>query len=306
MTSTAATPGSTTAAAAGSSVNGAIFSNPLYMKTPIVGFLGAWPLAVLAFVIYFYNIYNYRNLKLTAKMVFFPVLFFPGIVDNVYDIHTGGDVGMYTETSLSVLIAAMTIMATISIAYLVSYTYESTKKCGRNGCATLGQDDGGYATLGQDDSAEVTVFSRAANDASGRMDRWRRIVDEYMTANVVWGVTSYNMMLILIYAARYITHADRNLVREIDMVIISSVLLVFLVLLGILDFFMFKNPASGSVFMHYVIAAVFALSFTIDFHSQVGYCELLTLGTFFAACFMAVYKLVLFMEIGTPAGKKND
>ena len=281
-------------------VNGTAFSNPLYFKTAIVGFLGAWPLAIMCIIVYMYNLCNYKNFKVTAKMVFFPVLLFAGIMDNCYDIITGAKVSEYNSTILIAMIVSLSVLSAISLLYLGTYTYESMKMMNGNL----------YQPLAQEDTMEMTVFSRTGgNEESGggsSMGRSQPIIDEYMTSNIVWGLTTYTMMLTLIYAARYITHTDNNLIREVDLAVVSAVLLVFIVIMTLLDFFLFRNPANGSVFMHYVIAAVFALNFTVDFQAQVGFCEILTLAAFFVAVFLAVYKMKLFIEIGVPAGKKDN
>ena len=47
-----------------------------------------------------------------------------------------------------------------------------------------------------------------------------------MTANVIWAITSYDMMLILIYAARYVSHTNHNYMREVDVAIVSIVLIM--------------------------------------------------------------------------------
>lgn len=273
-------------------VNGSAFSNPLYFKTALVGFLGAWPLAAMCIVVYVYNLFNYKNFKVTAKMVFFPVLLFAGIMDNTYDIVTKAKVSEYTEQTLMAMVVVTSILAVISLLYLGTYTYESMKMMNGNL----------YQPLAQEDEMELS----RNGDGISTMTRYQRIIDEYMTSNIVWGLTTYNMMLVLIYASRYITHTDKNLVRELDVALVSSILLVFIVIMALLDFFLFRNPSNGSVFMHYGIAAVFALNFTVDFQAQVGFCELITLGVFFVAVFLSVYKVKLFMDIGMPIGKKDN
>ena len=56
--------------------------------------------------------------------------------------------------------------------------------------------------------------------------------------------------------------------------------------------------------MHYVIVAVFALNFTMDFYAQVKYCEIITITAFFVASFLTVYKIKIFTDIGVAATKK--
>lgn len=280
-------------------VNGSAFSNPLYFKTSLISFLGAWPLAIMCIVVYMYNLFNYKNFKITAKMIFFPVLLFAGIADNSYDIITGADVSEYTEETLVAMIVVTSIFAVISLLYLGTYTYESMKSMGRSL----------YQPLAQEEKIEMTVFNRTGSgsgDSISTMTRYQRLIDEYMTANIIWGLTTYNMMLVLIYASRYITHTDKNLIRELDVALVSVILLIFIVIMVLLDFFLFRNPSNGSVFMHYVVAGVFALNFTVDFQAQVGFCEILTLAVFFVAVFLSVYKIKLFIDIGMPAGKKEN
>lgn len=248
----------------------------------------------MCFVVYFYNLANYKNMSTTAKMIFFPLLMVPGILDNIYDFVTGADVDKYKTTQLAVLIAIYVVMAIISVLYLGAYTYESMNP----------ERNGKYIRLSTSDDDNNETDDGYSNRVP--LGKWQRIIDEYMTANIIWAVTTYNLMLVVIYVARYITHADGNYIREVDVAIVSAVLLGLIVVLAILDFVLFKHPASGSVFMHYVVASVFALNFTVDFQSHVGFCELLTLGTFFLGVFLAVFKLKMFVELGMPASKKRD
>ena len=231
-------------------------------------------------------------------MYFFPLLLVAGIMDNVYDIATEAKISKYDETTLAVLIGVFSVLGLISLVYVVIYTMESMSMSR-------------YLPLAQDD--EETVIFSADNQgiqisAPNQPDpnRWGRVIEEYMAANLIWGLTSYNMMLILIYTSRYITHTDNNYMRETDVALVSGVLLIILLVMAIIDIFLFKNPSSGSVFMHYVVVAVFSLNFTIDFQAQVGYCELFTLGVFFGAVFLAIYKLKLYIDVGVSAGKKVD
>ena len=183
------------------------------------------------------------------------------------------------------LIAVFVALSIISLVYLGGYTYGSLYPNQKEGYRRLPDDE---------DLEEVP------------MDRWQRIIDEYMTTNIIWALTTYNLMLMIIYVSRYITHTDRNYMREIDVALVSAVLLSLVIVLVLFDYFLFKNPSNGSVFLHYLIAAVFALNFTIDFQAQVGFCEILTLGVFFFCVFLAAWKLWVFIELGTPASKKNN
>lgn len=278
--------------------NGRPFSNPLYFKTILVPFMVVWPLAVLCLIIYIYNLVNYKHSKVTMKMVFFPVLLFAGIIDNFYDLITKASIDEYNSTTLILLTGVFGALAVISITYLISYTKESLQA-------------NRYAPLIQDDEDDIVLFSRDEDAENIQLsmrspnhDRWNRIIDEYITANVIWGLTTYNVMITLIYAARYITHTDHNYIREEDVAFVSAAHLLLLGIFAVCDFFLFKTPSCGSVFMHYAISAVFALNFTLDFFNQVKYCEILTLVSFFLSVFLSVYKLKLFIDIGVPAGKK--
>jgi hypothetical protein len=287
-------PATTTLASVAASVSTSAFSNPLYFKTSLVAFLAAWPIAIMCFIVYFYNMANYKNMSATVKMIFFPVLLFPGILDNCYDIITKADVNEYKSTPLAVLIGVYVIASVISLLYLGLYTYDSMNP----------DKKGMYSRLPTTTDEEQDESGGGGGDVT--LGRWQRVIDEYMTANVIWSVTTYNLMIMVIYVARYITHSDGNYMREIDVALVSAVLLGLVIILAIVDFALFKNPANGSVFMHYVVAAVFSLNFTVDFQAQVGFCEIITLGVFFLSVFLAVYKLKLFMELGTPASKKRD
>lgn len=267
------------------------FSNPLYFKTALVAFLAQWPIVFMCYVVFIYNLVNYKNMRATVKMIFFPVLLFPTILDNSYDIITGASVDKYDSTHLRALIGVFSVMAAASLIYLASYMYEALRNPNSKGM---------YRRLATSDEMETDEDQ----PQTAPMSRWRRIIDEYMTANIIWSITVYNMMLLAIYVARYITHTDKNFMREVDVALLSAVLGGVVIIVVIFDFALFRNPASGSVFMHYVIAAVFSLNFTIDFHAQVGFCEILTLGVFFVSVFLAVFKLKMFVELGTPATKK--
>ena len=269
-------------------VNGTAFSNPLYFKTSLVGFLAAWPLAFMCYTIYFYNICNYKNFRVTAKMLFFPLLMLPGIIDNIYDLATEAKVSEYDNTTLIAMIITMALFAVISLVYLSLYCLESIKAKSRQLYEPLATDE---------DEDSLSPAGRG---------RWWRIIDEYMVANSIWGLTTYNMMLTLIYVARYVTHNDYNLVRESDVAIVSLVLLGFLIIVAIMDFLLFRHPCNGCVFMQYAIGAVFALNFTVDFQAQVDFCEILTLAVFFVAVFLTIYKFFIYVQLGVPAGKKQD
>ncbi|KAK3757041.1 hypothetical protein RRG08_062910 [Elysia crispata] len=286
-------------------VNGQKFSNPLYFKTALVGLMGAWPLAIMCVIVYMYNVLNYKRFTITAKMLFFPVIMLPGIVDNLYDIITEANVSNYDTTNLLSLVVVMSIMSVFSIVYLGMYTWENMR---------LGQQGKLYRPLVQEDDddgdIELTIFSKSREGADLGMKarkilRNQRIVDEYMTANVIWGITTYNMMLTLVYAARYITHTDNNVIRETDVAVLSLVIIGFIALLIIFDFFLFRHPSNASVFMHYVIAAVFALSFTLDFQAQVKFVEIITFASFLLAVGASVYKLYFFMSTKIEVTKKE-
>ena len=73
----------------------------------------------------------------------------------------------------------------------------------------------------------------------------------------------------------------------------------------IIDEYMAANVML-SVFMHYAIVAVFALNFTIDFYTQVKYCEIITITVFFIVAFCAVYKIKIFVNIGVAPTKKTN
>lgn len=264
------------------------FSNPLYFKTSLVSFLVSWPIAILCFVVYFYNLANYKNMGVTVKMVFFPVLLSAGILDNFYDIITNADVNKYDKTQLGVLIGAFTVQAVISLVYLAAYMYN-----------TIRPGQYMYRRLPTSDEDE-------GDSGEAPMERWRRIIDEYATSNIIWALTVSNMMILAIYVARYITHLDKNFMREIDVALLSAVLLGMVIIVVVFDFALFKNPSSGSVFMHYLVAAVYSLNFTIDFQAQVGFCELLTLAVFFISVFLVVVKLKAFIELGQAATKKTN
>lgn len=285
-------------------VNGAPFSNPLYFKTPLIPFLAAWPLTFLCLVIYVYNLVKYRHAKVTIKMIFFPVLLISGILDNAYDFVTDAKVSEYKAAPLMVLIVVFSVLALVSMGYLAAYTVESLK---HPSDTPLALGDGG----------DVVLYSRLANNDSDDDDtekvritrqkdpgRWYKLINEYLTGNVIWALTTYNILITLVYVARYISHTDENYIREMDVAILSCVLLIVLGGMALVDYFLFKNPANGSVFLQYGISAVFALNFTLDFYGQVKFCEIITLVAVFAAFFMMVYKIKVFIDIGARASKK--
>ena len=224
----------------------------------------------------------------TAKMVFFPILLMAGILDNFYDIVTNADIKEYNQTRLGVLIAVFTVLAVISLVYLVVYMYDSSQPV-----------QYAYRRLPTSDEEEI-------DEGNMPMGRWTRILDEYATANIIWALAQSNMMILAIYVARYISYLDTNFMREVDVAMLSALLLGVVIVMVVLDFVLFKNPSSGSVFMHYLVAAVYSLNFTIDFQAQVGFCELLTLTVFFICTFLVVVKLKAFMEIGQAATKKTN
>lgn len=269
------------------------FSNPLYFKTALIGLAASLPIAIMCFIVYFYNLANYKNMSATVKMILFPVLLFPGILDNCYDIITKADVKEYQSTPLAVLIGTYAITGVITLIYLVMYIYESMDP----------DKKGMYRRLAATDETEM---GGGEEEREIHMGRWQRIIDEYMTANIIWALAMYNLMIMVIYVARYITHSDKNYMREVDVALVSAVLLSLIIILVIIDFALFKNHASGSAFMHYFIAAVFSLNFTIDFQAQVGFCEILTFGVCLLSVFLTVYKLFAFMKLGAPASKKRN
>ena len=215
-------------------------------------------------------------------------------MDNIYDYSTESKVSAYSGNTLGVMIGIFSLLGLMSIFYVILYMFDSMNMSK-------------YTLLKQDDE-DTDMFSADRGQFLKKNqpdpNKWGRIIEEYMAANIVWGLMTYNLMLILIYTSRYITHIDHNYMRETDVFIVSIVLSLMLKLTAMLDFFLFKNPSSGSVFMHYFIFAVFSLNFTMDFHSQVGYCEIFTLGVFFAAVFLFVYKIKIYIDIGVSAGKK--
>ncbi|GFR76006.1 hypothetical protein ElyMa_005790000 [Elysia marginata] len=277
-------------------VNGKAFSNPLYLKGMEVAILQLI-IAGMCLTIYGYNIFQFKNHRLTKKMVFFPFLLFPGIIDNIYDYVTMGDVGNFETNAIVTLLIIMVLFAVLSLLYTAMYTYDAHIYDAKVRYTPLSQEDESGIELGDFDGG-------GGDKKRMRTTRWETII-EYMSANVVWAITTYNMMLILIYAARYISHTDHNYMRELDVAIISIVLMGFLVLLGVADFILFNNPANGSIFMQYVTVAFFALSLSASFHAQVGFCELLTVVGFLAAAFATVYRLV-YMEIDSRLRKKQD
>ena len=281
-------------------------SNPLYFKTPLIPFLAAWPITIMCLIIYSYNLVRYKHSTVTIPLIFFPLLLFSGILDNMYDFETNADINEYKSKNLLAMILVLTVLAVLSVVYVIYYSARGIQN--RRGYQLLSQtaDDDEentvlYARGDTEDRDMAQITSRPADT-----EKWFRIIDEYMTANVMWALTTYNILLVVIYIARYITHKDDNIIRELDVGIISLGLLAFLVAIAIIDFFLFTHPPNGSVFMHYAIVAVFALNFTIDFYAQVKYCEIITITVFFIAAFCAVYKIKKFVDIGVAPTKKTN
>ena len=292
-----------------STVEVSAFSNPLYYKTPLIPFLASWPIAVMCLTVYFYNLINFKNMSLTLKMIFFPILLFPGIIDNCYDLITNADIAKYKEAPLAALIGVFVLAALTSLIFLVMYVYEqshfsfwcsSTKAMYKR---LINRDDAEDARGGEEEEEEEEEDDE---DQQRHMGRWQRIIDEYMTANLIWGLTMYNLMLMIVYVARFITYQDKNFMRETDVAIVTAVTAVLIKIMIGIDFWLFNNPASGSAFMHYYIATIFTLNFTLDFHAQVGFCEYFTLVVCLTCAFLVVYKLWAFALLGTSASKKND
>lgn len=280
--------------------DGRKFSNPLYFKTIIVSILAAWPLVIGCLIVYGYNIYKRSKIDktITPKIVFFPVLLCAGILDNAYDFMTEAKVSNYNTESLIALIVVYCILGLFSLIYVATYTKES-----------IADDHKGYSLLKNAqslDEEDGILYDREMVTLPKNIPRYRMrmIIDDYLTANLVWGFCTYNLMLIVVYTARYISHTDNNYMRETDVALISAVVLMLMLPMIVADFFLFRNPSCGCVFAHYAVCCVFLISFTVDFYTQVRFCEFLTLGAFFLSFGIMVYKIFVFIEMGKSPSKK--
>lgn len=310
--------------------DGVHFSNPLYFKTLIVPILLSWPFSALVLIIFVGNIWNILKsskpftFKFNNKLNFFPILQFATILDNAYDWHTKGNVEKYTKVNLTFLIIITSCFAFFSILYTIAYTYDSvmsaagqkkTKKKFSVFYNKLQNVDSDVEENQDSQTVEWDIRNFSAQQRGNRSDlpsnirypnRWKIIRDEYLTINVVYGLTVYNILLVILYIIRYLTFSDHNYLREIDVVFISLTVLGFLFLVIILDWFLFDYPPLSSVIAHYYVIMVYTLNFTIDFFNQVEYCEIITLATFFIALFIFIYKIKIFLDIGRKFPEKED
>ncbi|RUS70284.1 hypothetical protein EGW08_016703 [Elysia chlorotica] len=288
------------------------YSNPLYFKTLLIPILASWPLTFVIFIIYAYNTmrgvgYISRPPKVTAKMIFLPLLLVPMIVDNYYDLITKASVSEYDSDILLLIIIAMALFVVISIAYITFYCFQLVQNNNyikKSGYTRLSMVDSisedAQENDGNDDErggAELNVNIKLPSRIKNP-NRWDIIVNEYMTMNGVYGLMIYNILLLIIYVMRYLTNKDTNCIRETDVAIISAVLGALLIPNIIFDWLTFKIPQAASLVMHYYLISVFALNFTLDFYDQLEYCEEITLGITFAATFLTAGKFKLFNDIG--------
>jgi len=285
-------------------VDGLKFSNPLYFKTVLVPILATWPLILMVLTIYLYNLWRViksptRNYRVTMKMNFFPILLFAMILDNGYDWTTSASVNKFSTKTLGFLIGAFGVLAALSLVFAAGYTWDSIRSGANNGFKPNEEGEVRYSRLsageeeGGEDSDKVELPSRLRYPG-----RWRTIINEYITINVVYGLTIYTLQLLLVYVMRYTTHVDNNYMRESDAAYASLAMVILLVPLVIMDYFMFRFPPTACIVTHYYLVGVFGLSFTVDFFNQVRYCELMTLVVTFAALFLFVFKIKIFTDIG--------
>ena len=288
--------------------DGLRFSNPLYFKTVMVPIFVTIPMSLMVFIIYSYNLMQVmksplKNYRVTLKMNFFPMLLFATILDNGYDWTTGAEVKNYSSSTLSFLTAAFGVLAALSLVFAAGYTWDSVRNGFNNGLKTREVGAALYSRLEEEESI---VLSTVLPSKVLRPNRWRTIINEYMTINVVYGLAVYNVLLVILYALRHTTHTDNNYIREADVAYISLAMLILLVPLVVLDWFMFEFPATASIISHYYVITIFAVNFTLDFFNQVKYCEMLTLGMVFVGVFLFIYKIKLFSDIGRKVPEKND
>ncbi len=277
-------------------VDGLKFSNPLYFKTVLVPILATWPLILMVLTIYLYNLWRViksptRNYRVTMKMNFFPMLLFAMILDNGYDWTTSASVNEFSSKTLGFLIGVFGLLAGLSLVFVAAYTWDSIQSGANNGFKP--NEEGAVLSGGSGDSDRVDLPSRLKYPG-----RWRTIINEYITINVVYGLAVYNLLLLIVYVMRYTTHVDENYMRESDVAYASLAIIILLVPLIIMDYFMFRFPPTASIMMHYYLVIVFGLSFTVDFFNQVKYCELITLVVTFGALFLFVFKIKIFTDIG--------
>ena len=275
------------------------FSNPLYFKTVLVPILAVWPLTLITLAIYLYNIFSKNMIntyRVSIKMNFFPMLLFPIIIDNVYDYVSNVDVKKYDSKTLVFLIVLQGILGFFSMIFTLMYTWEAVKK--------------GSSSLEEDEAVLYTRLKTSEEGDEGAVNlpsnlrfpgRWKTIMNEYLTMNVVWGLTINNLMLFIVYVMRYITYNDNMLMREIDVTAISLAIGLVLIPLVIIDIWLFAYPATASLSMHYYILAVYAINFTVEYYNALLSVSPAPALTILVAFLFFVIKLMAFSQLGRKA-----
>ena len=97
-------------------------SNPLYFKTPFIPFLAAWPITIMCLIIYSYNLVQYKHSAVTIPLIFFPLLLFSGILDNIYDFATNADIKEYKAKNLLAMVLVLTVLAVLRVVCVIYYS----------------------------------------------------------------------------------------------------------------------------------------------------------------------------------------
>ena len=97
-------------------------SNPLYFKTPFIPFLAAWPITIMCLIIYSYNLVQYKHSAVTIPLIFFPLLLFSGILDNIYDFATNADINEYKAKNLLAMVLVLTVLAVLCVVCVIYYS----------------------------------------------------------------------------------------------------------------------------------------------------------------------------------------
>lgn len=266
--------------------------NLMYFKTIIIN-LWAIFLVIISCAVYFYNI---RRSSMVASgtntfaAVTFPLLIIPGIVDHIIDIATLMEPDKLKGGGMIAAMIAMCFVAIFGILYAVSYQRIMTQ------CVELSCFEG-YIPLTDDDDFEEdddptyeNIDQMSQIKSLGRTD-WFAIINLHLISNVIWGFVSYNLILALIYIMRVWCIFDTNINRGTDIGAASGIAALFLIILIVYDWFVFR-VYSFPIFVHYITFVAFAISLMMEFHKAVGLEEAFSFALLLISSSALVVKII--------------
>lgn len=267
-------------------------SNPMYFKSVVMNVyqmvIASWGLGIV--------LYNIKHKRIAEKYVsktalmITGMLSLPTIIDNLYDIMVSNDPHQFNITTLSLLLAAMSLAAIMSIAFAIY----NGKQCYQISECLNGFQ---YTELIQKERGGDEEDAAEEEEAQYSADRDAEVkqmypVNVFLLANYTTAVVTSNVIYVLNYLMRVWSSSDKAFVREMDVLFYSLCIVALIIAFVLLDFWQ-RDGYMGPLFSHYLTAGMFLLSISFELHDNVKVLETLTLISFLCVALpLCTFKII--------------